>query len=60
MNNQNNNWQGRLGSNERLQYENMIQDLTNQTSKLSQIIKNMEINPNQTHIIDSNVLYPVD
>ena len=31
----------------------MIQDLTKQNSKLSQIIKNLEFNPKQTHIIES-------
>ena len=42
-----------MDNNERTQYEKLINDLTAQNSKLSQIIKNMEFNPNQTHIIES-------
>lgn len=47
------NEQNHVESSERKQYEEMIQDLTSKNSKLSEIIKNMEFNPNQTKIIES-------
>lgn len=48
-----NNWKNHVENNERKQYEEMIRDLTTKNSKLSEIIKNIEFNPNQTRIIES-------
>ena len=42
-----------MQQNEREHYENVIKDMTQQNSKLSQIIQNLEFNPKQTHIIES-------